>query len=192
VTSPTSVPDVAVTVVDPSKNYLGKACPHTPLGFCSNISVTVANQGALAETFDVTLYANATQIGLQTVTNLAAGSVQTLTFTWNSSGFVMGNYAIRADAETLLGEIDTADNTLTDGIVKIGVPCDITGQAPRVADGKCDMRDIGYFAGKFGTTPLSQGWDPNADVTGQTTGKPDDSVNMRDIGEACKHFGERE
>jgi hypothetical protein len=192
VTSPTSVPDVAVTNVDPSKDYLGEACPHTPVGFCSNISVTVANQGTLTETFDVTLYANGTQIEIQTVTNLPAGSVQTLIFCWNSSGFIMGNYSIRADAETLPGEIDTADNTLTDGPVRIGIPCDITSANVGVPDGRCDMRDIGYFAGKFGTTPLIQGWDPNADVTGPTTGYPDSSVNMRDIGEACKHFGEHE
>ena len=192
VTSPVEVPDVAVTSVDPSKHYLGRACPHTPVGFCSNVSVTVANQGTLPATFDVTLYANATQIGIQTVTNLAAGGSQTLIFLWNSSGFTMGNYSVRADAEILSGEVDTLDNTLTDGIVRIGVPCDITGPTPNVADGQCNMRDIGYIATKFGTNPVSPAWDPNADVTGPTTGLPDNTVNMRDIGEATKHFGEHE
>jgi hypothetical protein len=193
VTSPTSVPDVAVTDVHPFKDYLGKACPHTPVGFCCDINVTVANQGILPETFDVTLYANATQIGqTQTVSNLAAGSSQTLTYIWNSSGFTMGNYTIRADAEILSGEIDTADNTLTDGTVRIGVPCDVTGPTPRLPDGRCDMRDIGYMAGKFGTKPPNPNFDPNADVTGPTTGMPDYKVDMRDVGESCKHFGEHE
>lgn len=192
VTSPRDIPDVAVTSVDPSKHYLGRACPHTPVGFCSNVSVTVANQGTLPATFDVTLYANATQIGMQTVTNLPAGGAQTLIFMWNSSSFTMGNYSVRADAEILSGEVDTLDNSLTDGIVRIGVPCDITGPTPNVPDGTCNMRDIGYIAMKFGTTPASQGWDPNADVTGPTTGMPDNTVNMRDIGEATKHFGEHE
>jgi hypothetical protein len=189
-TSPTNVPDVAVTNVNPFKNYLGKACPHTPVGFCSNINVTVENQGTTAETFDVTLYANATQIGMRTVTNLPAGTSQTLTYTWNSSGFIMGNYTMKAVAETLPGETDTADNTLTDGTVRIGVPCDITGPTTGMPDGVCNMRDIGYTANRFGTTPSSPSWDPNADFTGPTTGLPDNTVNMRDIGEATKHFGE--
>ncbi len=192
-TSPTSVQDVAVTNVNPSKTYLGKACLHTPCGFCNNINVTVANQGTLPATFDVTLYANDTQIGLtQTVSNLASGGTQTLIWTWNSSGCIMGNYGIKAEAEILPGETDTADNTLVGGYVKIGVPCDITGPTVAVADGICNMRDIGYVAGKFGTTPASQGWDPNADVTGPTAGLPDNQVNMRDIGEATRHFGEHE
>lgn len=194
VTSPVGVHDVSVNDITPSKTYLGNACPHSPAGFCTEINVTVENQGDFTETFNVTLYADdegTSEIGNETVTNLPSGAVQTLTFIWNSTGFVMGNYTLRAAAETVPGETDTADNTLTGGIVKIGVPCDITGPTPQIADGVCNMRDIGYIAGKFGTTPQSQNWDPNADVTGQTSGMPDDIVNMRDIGEACKHFNEK-
>jgi hypothetical protein len=190
VTSPIGVNDVAVTNVKPCKTILGKACPHTPCGFCCEVDVTVQNQGTFTETFNVALYANTTQIGTQTVVSLPPSGVQTLIFIWNSSGFIMGNYEIRADADIVPGETDTADNTLTDGYVKIGVPCDITSATPQVPDGTCDMRDIGYMAGRYGTTPVSPNWDPNADVTGPVTGMPDDTVNMRDIGEACKHYGE--
>ena len=68
-------------------------------------------------------------------------------------------------------------------------PCDITGVVPGVSDDVVNMRDIGYMAARFGTTPSSPNWDPRADVTGIVPGVPDGIVNMRDIGEACREFG---
>lgn len=190
VTSPRGVHDVAVTNVTAFKTLLGKACPHTPGGFCCKVNVTVANQGDYNETFNVTLNANTTKVGSITVNNLLNGTTREITFILNCSGLVMGKYNITAIADTVFGETDTSDNTLSDGLVRIGVPCDITGPTPGVPDDVCNMRDIGYFCSKFGTTTSSPNWDPNADVTGPTIGMPDDVVNMRDIGEAAKHFGE--
>jgi len=67
-------------------------------------------------------------------------------------------------------------------------PCDISGPTPGVSDNIVNMRDIGYFAARFLTTPSSPNWDPRADVTGPVPGLPDGIVNMRDIGEACRNF----
>ena len=64
---------------------------------------------------------------------------------------------------------------------------DVTGQG-NVLDRTVNMRDIGYISGKFGATPSSPNWDPNADLTGPT-GDPDGVVNMRDVGLATSRFG---
>lgn len=46
---------------------------------------------------------------------LPSGNSTTITFAWNITGVAKGNYTIRAYAEPVLGETDTADNTFTDG-----------------------------------------------------------------------------
>ena len=179
--NPAAKHDVAITNVEPSKTSVGK-------GYIMTVNVTVENQGDYTETFNVTAYADSLPIGMQTLTLTSKSSTQT-TFNWNTSGFAQHSYTIKATAETVEDETDTADNTLSDGTVGVGVPCDVTGPAAGVPDGICNMRDIGYFCDKFGTTPSSPGWDPNCDVTGPTPKVPDDIVNMRDIGEACSNFG---
>jgi len=173
--------DIAVLNVNPLKTIVGQ-------GYTMNINVTVANQGDFTETFNITLYANTTAIQTRQAT-LAKKASTTLTYTWNTTGFAKGNYTIWAYAWPVQGETDTEDNTLFDGIVYVGVPCDVSGPTLGVPDGVCNMRDIGYMCSKFGTTPSSPNWNPNCDVTGPTPKTPDNIVNMRDIGEACRNFG---
>jgi thermitase len=173
--------DVAVTDVALYKSVVAQ-------GYSMRINVTVANQGSFTETFNVTVYANETSVQTKVVT-LASGSFTSITFTWNTTGFDKGNYTIWAYAWPFQGETDTADNTLFDGIVYVGVPCDVSGPTQGVPDGICNMRDIGYICAHFGTTPTSPNWNPNCDVTGPTPKIPDNTVNMRDIGEACRNFG---
>jgi PKD repeat protein len=84
--------------------------------------VNVTNEGDINEGFDVTAYANATPIGMQTVTNLGSGLAKSLTFTWNTTGFALGNYAINATASTVPDETDTADNTLVSAPVTVREP----------------------------------------------------------------------
>jgi hypothetical protein len=74
--------------------------------------VVVNNNGSVAETFDVTAYYNTTAIDTQTVTDLAAGSNKTLTFTWNTTDVDAGNYIIKAVA-TLAGDTNPANDALT-------------------------------------------------------------------------------
>jgi len=169
--------DVAVTEVMPSKTIVGQ-------GYGLNINVTAANQGD-TETFNVTLYANTTIIASQAVT-LTSGSTTTLTFLWNTTGWSKGNYTISAYAWPVQGEVETADNTLSDGAVLVGVPCDVTGPTPGVPDGVCNMRDIGFICAYFGARPGDPRWEQvecrNCDVN------DDGVVNMRDIGMACDNF----
>ena len=75
------------------------------------INVTVENQGACVETFNVSVYyINLIDplVGVQTVT-LEPGSNITLTFFWNPP--TSGRYKIYAEASVVPGETDTADNT---------------------------------------------------------------------------------
>ena len=173
--------DITITDVTPLKTVVGQ-------GYSMNINVTVANQGDFTETFNVTLYANTTTIETKQIT-LTNGASTTITFTWDTTGFAKGNYTIWAYAWPVQGETDTADNTLFDGVVYVGVPCDVSGPTQGVPDGICNMRDIGYICAHFVTTPTSPNWNPNCDITGPTPKIPDDVVNMRDIGEACNNFG---
>ena len=175
--------DVAATNVTAFKTVVG-------LGYSAPINVTVANLGDYAENFNLTLSGNSTSINNATV-SLTSGSSETITFTWNTTGFAKGNYTIWAYAWPVSGETDMDDNLLSNGTILVGVPCDVTGPTPRVPDGVCNMRDIGYMCNHFGTTPSSPNWDPNCDVTGPG-GVPDGIVNMRDIGEACKKFGSKD
>jgi hypothetical protein len=87
-------------------------------GYTMRFNVTVGNHGNYTETFNVTVYANATSIASQTVT-LPSGNSTTLTFTWNTTGFDLGNYMISAYATPVQGEINTADNTFVGGTVEI-------------------------------------------------------------------------
>jgi hypothetical protein len=174
--------DLAVSNVKPWKTIVGQ-------GYICKINVTAINEGDSPENFTLTLYANTTIIVTLANITLASQNSAILTFTWNTTSLVKGNYTISANITQVPGETDLSDNTSVNGVVFVGVPCDITGPPPGAPDGISNMRDIGYIASKFGTTPSSPNWDPNADVTGPTPRTPDNMVNMRDIGEACANFG---
>jgi len=77
-----------------------------------NINVTVRNLGEINETFTVTVFYASSSIGSKSVTNLAAGGTATLTFTWVTSNVPAGDYEIKAQTSTILGDVNTADNSL--------------------------------------------------------------------------------
>ena len=74
-----------------------------------NINVTVLNQGAYAETFNATIYANSTELGKQTF-NLDSGASAVFEVTWDTTGFSLGKYVVRAYAMPVPDEIDATDN----------------------------------------------------------------------------------
>jgi hypothetical protein len=161
--------DVSVTNVTSSKTVVGQ-------GYSLKINFTAANQGDYTETFNVTAYANTTSVASQNVT-LSSGNSTTIIFTWNTTGFVKGNYTIKAVADTVSGETETGDNALTDGVVYVGVPGDVDGNH------KVEIKDILLLAKAYGTNPQSLNWNPNLDVNG------DDKVDIKDILIAAKNYG---
>jgi len=164
------VHDVAVVNVKALKTIVCQ-------GFKMRINVTVENQGESTETFDVTLYANTTTIQTSAVTSLAPTIQTTITFTWNTTGFLKGKYTIRAYAHQVPGETDLADNTFTDDTVAVTMVGDIND------DGKVDMKDIGAAAKAFGSYPGHERWNSEADID------DNEKVDMKDIGRIAKEFG---
>jgi len=84
----------------------------------------------------------------------------TLIFHWNTVGFAGGSYTLGAVADTVSGETDTADNTYTDGWVKVTVAGDIDGS------GRVDVGDLSLLGLAWFSTPSSPNWNPNADING--------------------------
>jgi parallel beta-helix repeat protein len=168
--------DIAVTTISLSKTLVGP-------GYPVKISVTIQNQGDLAETCNIAAYANTQEVETRKIT-LTTGSSTTITFTWNTFGFAKGNYTIWAYASPLLYEIDLSDNNKTAIYqVKVGVPGDLNN------DGKCNISDLIKVAGKFGAekgdphSPPEKKYDPNYDMN------DDDKINISDLIKVARHFG---
>jgi len=99
--------DIAVTNVETTPMnvvYAGKNV---------TITVNIKNNGTEPETFNVTAYYDNTQIEIKKVTSLPEGALRTLTFEWNTEGVAEGNYTISAEASSVLGETNTANNRFT-------------------------------------------------------------------------------
>jgi hypothetical protein len=140
-TSPVFIHDVAVTSVVPQRTVIAQ-------GFSVKINVTIQNQGDVTEPVNVTVYANTTIVETKTNITLTSGNSTTLTFTWNTTGFAKGNYTISAYAWPVSGEIDTEDNSLTDGWILITKVGDLGGGVPPQffkCDDKVDGKDLALF-----------------------------------------------
>jgi hypothetical protein len=98
------VHDVVITDITPSSTLANQ-------GETIDVNVTVANHGSYVETLNVTLYANASAIASH-ILSLNQGSFTTISFMWNTTGFVNGNYTLNAKISPVTGEIDTTNNDL--------------------------------------------------------------------------------
>lgn len=164
-----SGPDITITSVSPAKNVLCQ-------GYSVNINVTSTNNGGLTGTFNLTLYANATLIGNQTIT-LGIGSSQVTTFLWTTTGAPIGLHTIWVYAQPAAGETHVADNNFTDGSVRITNPGDIAAEF-----GTVDIFDVVLCALAFGAEPKSPNWNPIADINN------DAIIDIFDIVVVAIHF----
>jgi hypothetical protein len=173
--------NIIVTNVASSKTVVGQ-------GYILTINATAENQDDYTQTFNVTAYANTTAIQTKTIT-LTSKNSTAITFTWNTTGFAKGDYAMSAYAWPVPEETDTADNMLFDGWVFISIPGDING------DRKVDLKDVFAVGKAFGSTRGSDGlyWhspvksccphSPNCDIN------DDGKVDLKDYYATCKNFG---
>jgi uncharacterized GH25 family protein len=98
-----NVHDVAVSkLVAPAFAISGNPVP---------INVTVRSEGNFTDSFNVTVYVNTTFVGTQAA-GLSRGNKETLTFSWNTTDVVAGNYIINATA-LLAEDTDLSDNSKT-------------------------------------------------------------------------------
>ncbi len=179
VTSPQGVHDVAVTGVKTSKDGC-KPMPTAPDNAFVKVNVTVLNNGSFIETFNVTLFANATAVDTQIVIGLAQGVQRELAYRWNTTGWTHGNYTVSAYVAPVPSEVNVADNTYTGGIIKVVIPGDING------DGIVDIFDAILLSGSFNAVPESPKWNPNADL------KTDEVIDIFDAIIIANHFNQHE
>jgi hypothetical protein len=174
--------DVAVIYASNSKSGC-LPVPTVGQGFPVRINTTVENHGDSAETFYVSAYAiNVTDsylIGEQQVT-LDSKARTGLTFTWNTSGYARGSYALSVRAETVASEVDTGDNSCGAGTVWVNIVGDVNG------DNYVGIDDIFAIAVHFSEEPPHPYWNPNCDLN------DDDYIGIDDIFTAAVHFGETE
>jgi hypothetical protein len=172
--------DVAATDVASYKTVVGQ-------GFNASVDVTLVNEGDHTETFNVTAYANTTEIGTQEVITLLSGNSTQLVFMWNTTGFAYGNYTLSVYALPFQGETNIANNNASCPVpVHIGVPGDVSSSTLGVYDGTTNMKDIAYLILLFSTRSTSSNWNPNADVNN------DGVCNMKDIAIAVLNFYQHE
>ena len=173
--------DVSILGVEPSTNvaYVGQLV---------NITVVAGNEGDLTETFNVSAYYNDNLIETKTIKDLPSGENETLVFTWNTLHVQPCiNYTIKADAEVVPYETDTADNEYVDGKVKIKMVGDIDG------DGKVDIFDMRIVAKAFGSMiedDPDTSWDETETWNSEVDFIVDGKIDIFDVRIVAKHYGE--
>lgn len=124
-----------------------------------NVTVVTANDGNVVETFNVTIYANTTNIGTQTVFNLPPRHNVTLTFTWNTTGLEpCCNFTLSAEATKVPGEINVVNNLFIGGVVRIKLWGDIDN------NDVVDIYDIVMAIRAYGSCRGDPDWNPDADI----------------------------
>jgi len=171
------VHDIALTGITNSKSGC-KPIPTIGQNGTLQICVTVHNLGDSRESFNVIVYANATEIQRKTITDLALDATIVLAFDWSTVGFIKGNYVISAYAEPVAGETNTTDNSFTGETVAVVTPGDMN------ADRIIDILDVVRVAVVFDMKYPHLDWDPNADLNN------DGTIDIFDIATVAVHFGE--
>ena len=170
--------DIAVVGIITSKTGCAPKAT-VAAGYSVRINVTVENQGDYNETFNVTAYANATQIGTKTVSNLISGDQAVVTIKWNTVGFAYGNYLISAQASTVSNESDTSNNVLVDGVLLVTIPGDVDGNfAVTILD---VVKISSCYASKRGKTQFIS----NSDLD------DNDVITILDVVICTSHYAQR-
>jgi len=100
------VRNVAVTSVQVSSTSVVK-------GQSVTVTVVVENLGDMTETFFVTVYYGDTAVYEETVSGLAPGDSDIITFTWDTKDVPDGSYVIKAVASNVPSESNASDNQKT-------------------------------------------------------------------------------
>lgn len=181
--------DVAITNITV---FIGEAAS-VPPNLSIEAKVTVENQGTTDENFNVTLYFGKETVDTFRIVDLPAGLRVNVTFEWcifpiramiwpppwdHPREPMYRTVLLKAEAETVPGEIDTADNLYIDGLIHaVWLVPDVNG------DGKMDMRDIGAVVRAFGSYPGSPRWDVFVDFNS------DGLIDMKDVAVSASIFG---
>jgi len=143
------------------------------------VYVRVKNRGTVPDSFNVTLYVNGTLYATRVrINNLAAYAINTTTITWDTTGLtVLRNDSLTAKADTLPGEINTADNTCTYGPVQVRHLGDI------YFDRKINVLDLVKVTGIYGSKTGDALWNIMADLY------PDGKIDISDVVKITGQYG---
>lgn len=146
--------DVGLLSVTPS-------APMIYQGYNAQVQVKTKNYGVNSETFSVTVYYNSNIIGTQTVT-LASCETKTLTFPWDTTSLLYGNFTISASISGVPSDEDPTDNHLSNGTIFATIPGDVN------CDGTVDILDgASLSAHWYPGPPIGPlGYDPKTDING--------------------------
>jgi thermitase len=173
VSVPSEIRDVAIANVTsiPTAVYAGRTV---------NVTVLAVNMGNfLAETFNVTVYANTTIIGTRTVYDLPPSENVTLVFAWNTTGLApLSKFTIWAEASTVPGDINTENNRFTDGFVKIKMWADVNG------DDRIDILDVVLAAVAYGRRRGDSSYIADADLA-----EPIGRIDILDLVTITSRYG---
>jgi len=171
----TLIRDVAIIDVYASDSWTYVGCAPYPF----NITVVAKNKGLIAETFTVTAYYDGVPIDSSVVEDLPPDSEIILTFDCDTENVTScSNYTISAEASVVPYELNTTDNTYTDGQVYVRLLGDLNG------DGKIRIDDVYLAVEAFGSEPGHPRWNPAADLN------CDDRVRVDDIYLIATGFGQ--
>ncbi len=171
-------PDVAVSAIVLSRIFAYSGVPANPI----IVNVTASNPGTGTETFFVTVKANGTLFGNQTVTGLAPGASKVVTFNWNTAPLARGNYTLTAQASPVTGETNLSNNNLTwGGTFTARFKGDVN------YDCTVNIKDLSLVGIAFTSSmgpPASPNWNPYADLNNDRT------VNIVDLVSVAVNFNQ--
>ena len=150
-------------------------------GWIIDVNVTVKNAGRAGtpETFNVTAKYDGDAIETITVTDLANGASETITFSWDTTDAPPGfNYTLGAVATILPYEVNTADNSFIDGEVYVKLLGDVND------DGVVDVHDLLDLSKAYGSERGDVDWNESFDLN------RDDKVDALDLIELTLNYGE--
>jgi hypothetical protein len=162
------VHDVSIVSVGTSKTAVG-------LGGAANITVVVGNQD-LSKTFNVTIFANSSEIMRVEVT-LFHEEIKELTLRWIPVDLEKGNYTLSGFASPVPGENDTINNLFVNGPIMVTVLGDVEG------DRDVDIFDIVILVDAYGANKGDPKYAPNCDLDG------DGDIDIFDIVVAAGNYG---
>jgi nitrous oxidase accessory protein NosD len=163
--------NIGIASIDTSKTIIGQ-------GHDMSINVIVFNYGNSTESFNVTAYANTTEIGTKETT-LSPGNLADLTFDWDTAGFAYGSYTLWVYASPVLGETNTANNIFTYGTVKVTIPGDVNG------DFRVNILDVVMITSIYGSKKGDPNFNPNCDLDG------DGKITILDVVTCTSHYGQK-
>jgi hypothetical protein len=108
---------------------------------------------------------------------LPNGTVTNFVLSWNTTGFVYGNYNVTAKAIPTLGTT-AKGNTLSGGTILISIAGDANG------DRKINVLDLIAIAITLGTHAGGPNWNSNADINS------DGRINVLDLIACATHLGQ--